>query len=216
MTKLEIPAPAPGTRTRSPLSTRARVTNARQAVKPASGSAAASCQERRFGLGRTYSAGTAMSSAYVPCRGTPSGCQSGPGSSPSPQKRLGFMTTSSPRRCCETPAPTETITPAPSEPSTIGNCADAPSPLPLSRGLISPARRPRSRRLTDAARIETTTSPGPATGSGSCAGSSTDGSPNEFATMARIHRLSLGGRRYQVVATLTLRAQQRGGSALHR
>src|SRR5581483_5610864 len=60
------PLPAPSTSTVSPRSSRPTANRARQAVSPASGNAAASSHENRAGFGKTFSAGTLTSSAYVP------------------------------------------------------------------------------------------------------------------------------------------------------
>ena len=158
---MATPEPMPGTSTRSPAPIRALVTTALHAVSPASGTAAASVHDSRPGLGATNAAGTAIRSAYVPWRGTPSVSQLGPGdSSLSPQLRLGLITTSSPTATELTPSPSSETTPAPSEPSTIGKLACCSLWPPIARGTSTPARIPRSRRLTDAARRSTTTSPG--------------------------------------------------------
>ena len=60
---VETPLPAPSTSTVSPVTRPPRANSARYAVRPASGSAAASSHESRAGFGKTFASGTATSSA---------------------------------------------------------------------------------------------------------------------------------------------------------
>ena len=122
MASVATPPPMPVTSTCSPLRSPPRETSARYAVTPATGNAAASSKPMESGSSTIIDAGTAIFSAMVPCRGMPRmrnslPCTAGSG----PHFSQGMITARLPRRPGSTPGPTDSTTPAPSDPSTQGS-----------------------------------------------------------------------------------------------
>ncbi len=150
--------PVPCTSTVSPLLTCPSGTSACQAVTAAQGSVAACSSLKCSGTCTTPSSLMATYSANMPGPPPPSAVRALV-SSISPAIHLGMKhpATRSPTFTRDTPGPTATTSPTPSESGTAGN---------FSRGLYCPLAIIKSRKLSDQARIFSTTSSGPACGSG--------------------------------------------------
>ena len=144
--------------THSPSWSCALVTSIRYAVSYTSGKAAAVSKSIPSSRGNTFASGTAISSQWVP-----SVCSPITVIRPS-CSRPGLITTRS---------PVSTRTPAPSAPRIRGFGTEG-----------KPIRTQRSRWFSDAARSETSTSPGPATGSGTSSYRSTSGPPSSWMRIA--------------------------------
>ena len=144
----DAPADAPDEDAHSPSRTAARVTSIRYAVSYTSGKAAPTSNDSASSRGNTCSASIAMSSACVPSKCSPTTVIR------SPWSRPGLMTTRDPIGGPDAPSPSASTTPAPSAPRMRGF------------GTEEAFRTQTSRWLSDAARMRTSTWPGPATGSG--------------------------------------------------
>src|SRR3954468_14470779 len=155
MAKLPMPPAPPWTRNVSPERSPATIITLDHTVPATSGSAAAVVSSTPSGIGISCPAGTATRVAYPP-----------------PARRAH---TSSPTAKPSTPSPSEATVPLHSSPM----ISDAPG-----GGGYKPCRWSRSARLTAVAVTSSTTSPGPATGSGTSTYARTSGPPGSLGTIA--------------------------------